>query len=66
VRYLADRITPDQVKEIAEMKMLLRDIEENGRRADRPLPARPATLLPEGASEARDLLSGKLLRDKPL
>src|SRR5688572_12683209 len=39
VRYLADRITRDQVKEIAEMKMLIQDIEEHGRRANQPLPA---------------------------
>jgi hypothetical protein len=66
VRYLADRITRDQVKEIAEMKMLLQDIEEHGRWADRPLPAGPATLKPEGAAEAQDLLSGGLLTEKPL
>ena len=66
VRYLADRITRDQVKEIAEMKMLLSDIEQHGRRADEPLPAGPALLKAEGAAEARDLLSGKLLTEKPL
>ena len=66
VRYLADRITRDQVKEIAEMKILLQDIEEHGRRADQRLPAAPATLEPEGATEARDLVSGRLLSDKPL
>jgi hypothetical protein len=66
VRYLADRITRDQVKEIAEMKMLIADIEQHGRRADRPLPAGPATLRSEGASEARELLSGELLKEKPL
>lgn len=66
VRYLADRITRDQVKEIAEMKMLLRDIEQHGRRGDRPLPAGPATLTPDGAAEARALRSGTLLAEKPL
>ena len=66
VRYLADRITRDQVKEIAEMKMLIADIEQHGRRADAPLAAGPATLKPDGAREAADLLSGKLLKDKPL
>ena len=66
VRYLADRITRDQVKEIAEMKMLIRDIELHGRRADAPLPAAPATLRPEGAREAGDLVSGRLLVEKPL
>ncbi|WP_339709859.1 DUF305 domain-containing protein [uncultured Sphingosinicella sp.] len=66
VRYLADRITRDQVKEIAEMKMLIQDIERHGRRADEPLPAAPATLQPEGAREAGDLVSGRLLVEKPL
>jgi len=66
VRYLADRITRDQVKEIAEMKMLLRDIEQHGRRAEQPLPAGPAALTPQGAVEVRDLTSGELLTEKPL
>ncbi|KTF67625.1 DUF305 domain-containing protein [Sphingomonas sp. HT-1] len=66
VRYLADRITRDQVKEIAEMKMLLKDIDEYGRRANQPLPAGPALLTQAGAAEARDLVSGKLPADKPL
>lgn len=66
VRYLADRITRDQVKEIAEMKMLIEDIERQGRRADAPLPARQAELDPQSAQEAKDLVSGKLLRDEPL
>ena len=66
VRYLADRITRDQVKEITEMTMLIEDIEQHGRRADRPLPAGPASLKPEAAAEARNLLSGRLLKEKPL
>jgi len=66
VRYLADRITRDQVKEIAEMKMLIDDIQKHGRRGDTPLAAGPATLKSDGANEARDLLSGKLLEEKPL
>jgi hypothetical protein len=66
VRYLADRITRDQMKEIAEMKMLIADIEQNGRRADSPRPARPAELTEEGRKEAQDLLSGALLQNKPL
>ncbi|MFD1104623.1 DUF305 domain-containing protein [Sphingobium olei] len=66
VRYLADRITRDQVKEIAEMKLLTEDIELHGRRGDTPLAAGPATLQSEGASEARELLSGKLLEERPL
>jgi hypothetical protein len=66
VRYLADRITRDQVKEIAEMKMLIAELEQHGRRADQPLPAAPATLTAEGASEARDLVTGELLAKEPL
>ena len=65
VRYLADRITRNQVKEIAEMKLLLRDISQNGRRGDDPLAARAATLDHEAAQEARELVSGKLL-EQPL
>lgn len=66
VRYLADRIIRDQVKEIAEMKMLIEDIQQHGRHGNDPLAAGPATLKREGASEARELLSGKLLEEKPL
>lgn len=66
VRYLADRITRDQVKEIAEMKMLLSDIQRHGTRGDQPLAAGPATLRSEGATEARDLVTGRLLAEKPL
>lgn len=66
VRYLADRIIRDQVKEITEMKMLLADIDKDGREGNVPLAARPTALKPEGAQEAKELLSGKLLRDEPL
>lgn len=66
VRYLADRITRDQVKEITEMKMLIDDIEKHGRRADAPRAAGPAALTPKGAQEAKDLLSGRMLQDEPL
>ncbi|WP_181700882.1 DUF305 domain-containing protein [Chthonobacter albigriseus] len=66
VRHLADKIIRDQVKEIAEMKMLLGDIEQHGRRGDTPLDAGPANLRDEGASEAKELVNGKLLEDKPL
>lgn len=66
VRYLADRITRDQVKEIAEMKMLIEDIERHGKRADVPVAAGPTTLSPASAKEAQDLVSGKLLKDEPL
>ncbi len=66
VRYLADRITRDQVKEIVEMRMLIDDINKHGRRANTPLPAGPATLKPDSSEEARALLTGKLLVEKPL
>ena len=66
VRYLADRITRDQVKEIAEMKMLIADIQQHGRRGNDPLDAGPATLTSEGLSEAGGLVSGKLLEEQPL
>jgi len=60
VRYLADRIIRDQIKEIAEMKMLMADIERNGRRADEPLEPGPTELKPEGRKEAQDLVDAKL------
>ncbi|WP_300974555.1 DUF305 domain-containing protein [Sphingomonas sp. LHG3406-1] len=66
VRYLADRIIRDQVKEIAEMKMLLSDIEANGRRGEAPLAAGPVQLKEEGRREAQDLLSGRLQQKEPL
>lgn len=66
VRYLADRITRDQVKEIEEMRRLIDDIEEHGRRGQSPLGARPASLDPKSADEADKLVSGRLLREEPL
>jgi hypothetical protein len=45
---------------------LLADIDKNGRRANAPLAAGPDTLDPKSAQEAKDLVSGKLLTDKPL
>lgn len=42
VRELADRIIASQVREIAEMKLLLEDIARNGERGDAPLPPRAA------------------------
>ncbi len=66
VRYLADRITRDQVKEIAEMKLLIAEIDQLGRRGNQPLPAGPAALTADGVEEVRALLSGTLLKDQPL
>lgn len=39
VRELADQIITGQVREIEEMKLLIRDIEQHGPRGDKPLPA---------------------------
>lgn len=54
VRRLADGIIAAQVKEIAEMKMLVADIEAHGaRRNGAPIPPRTARLTPELAREAQ-------------
>ena len=42
VRKLADEIIESQVREIAEMKLLIEDIERNGERGTTSLPARSA------------------------
>ena len=48
VRKLADAIIEAQIKEIAEMKLLLEDIDRNGEMGDgTPLPARTTDLTPE-------------------
>ena len=55
VRELADAIIEAQVKEIAEMEMLLEDIEENGEQGSgEPLPPRTAELTEELRREARE------------
>ena len=56
VRKLADRIIESQVREIAEMKMLIASIEANGKRGSSPLPARSATLTPQMEAEAREAI----------
>jgi len=56
VRELADKIIESQVREIAEMNLLLADIERNGERGTNPLPARSAELTPELEQEARKVL----------
>ncbi len=53
VRRLADRIIEAQVREIAEMKLLIDDIERNGPRGTTDLPARPATVTPDMLPEIR-------------
>jgi hypothetical protein len=54
VRKLADEIIAGQVREIREMKLLIDDIERNGRRADTPLPARPAVVTPDMEPKIRE------------
>jgi hypothetical protein len=54
VRELADRIIEAQVREIAEMKLLIEDIQRNGKRGGTTLPARSADLTPEMAAQARE------------
>ena len=53
VRELADKIIEAQVREIAEMKLLLRDIDQNGERGSKTLPARPAVSTPEMGPKIR-------------
>ena len=47
VRELADEIIRSQVREIAEMKALLRDIDSSGERGQAPLPAVEAKVTPD-------------------
>ena len=56
VRELADQIIASQVREIAEMKLLIADIERNGERGDQPLPARPAVMDDAMEAEVRDVV----------
>ena len=54
VRKLADQIIESQVREIAEMKLLLDDIARDGERGSAELPARSAELTPEMERKARE------------
>lgn len=54
VRELADQIIESQVREIAEMKMLIDEIDRNGERGTTALPPRSAELTPEMEREARE------------
>jgi hypothetical protein len=54
VRELADQIIASQVREIEEMKLLIEDIDRNGRRGDTVLPARPAVVTPDMVPEIRE------------
>lgn len=47
VRELADEIIKAQVREIAEMKLLLEDIDQNGERGEKALPPRSTEITPE-------------------
>ena len=54
VRKLADEIIASQVREIREMKLLIADIERDGRRGDTTLPARPAIVTPDMEPKIRE------------
>jgi hypothetical protein len=54
VRELADEIIESQVREIAEMKALIDDIDANGERGDAPLPARSAVVTPDLMPQIRE------------
>lgn len=54
VRRLADQIIESQVREIAEMKLLIDDITRNGERGTTKLPARSTEVSPEMESEIRE------------
>jgi len=54
VRNLADEIIESQVREIAEMKLLIDDIARNGQRGRAKLPARPAEVTPEMQPKIRE------------
>jgi hypothetical protein len=56
VRELADEIIASQVREIRTMKLLIEDIERNGRRGDTTLPARPAVVTPDMEPEIREAI----------
>ena len=54
VRKLADEIIASQVREIRTMKLLIDDLERNGRRGDTALPARPAVVTPDMLPKIRE------------
>ena len=54
VRRLADEIIASQVREIAEMNLLIEDIERNGERGASALPARPAEVTPDMMPKIRE------------
>jgi ABC-type siderophore export system fused ATPase/permease subunit len=54
VRELADEIIASQVREIAEMKLLLEDISRNGERGEAELPPRSTAVTPEMEREIQE------------
>ena len=54
VRRLADEIIAGQVREIAEMKLLIDDIQRNGRRGETPLAPRPAVVTADMETKIRE------------
>jgi hypothetical protein len=54
VRQLADEIIASQMREIRTMKLLIEDIERNGRRGDATLPARSAVVTPDMEPRIRE------------
>jgi hypothetical protein len=56
VRELADSIIEAQLVEIAEMKLLIDDIEQNGERGMTELPARSTEITPEMERKIRKTL----------
>lgn len=57
VRELADQIIESQVREIAEMKLLIEDIDRSGERGGPELPARSAEATPAIQAQARQVLN---------
>ncbi|MEW5926108.1 MAG: DUF305 domain-containing protein [Gemmatimonadota bacterium] len=54
VRELADKIIASQVEEIAAMKLLIDDIDQNGERGETPLPPRTAEVTPDMLPKIRE------------
>ena len=54
VRELADEIIASQMREIAEMKALIEDIERSGERGSAALPARAAKVTPDMLPQIRN------------
>lgn len=54
VRKLADKIIEGQIREIAEMKLLIEAIYQNGTRNNTPLPPRTTEITPEMESQIKE------------